>query len=315
MSTGIPRVPRRQPVAPVKTPVLDGLAQMLGADGRAVGQIGDGSGHLQDSVVGAGREAEGFDRFLEDLCGRVSQPAVPGDLGGLHPGVEEHRGALETALLDSPHPFHAGGHRPGGLPAAVLDEIGIFYFRNMNVQVDAVEQRARDFGQVAGDLARGAAALLHGGSVVAAGTSLRCLFTISLHGPKPKSAYPKQINTLGDHLKKRRLDLGLLQQDVADRIGVDVTTVRNWEGNRCSPKLHYLPRVFGFLGYCPYTVPSSFAEWLRVCRTASGLSQAKLGQELGVDESTVRKWEMGRHLPGRTSLTRVRAFFSRDQQT
>jgi len=41
--------------------------------------------------------------------------------------------------------------------------------------------------------------------------------------------YPKEINTLGDHIKKRRLDLGMLQVQVAEKIGADVTTIRNWE--------------------------------------------------------------------------------------
>jgi len=33
--------------------------------------------------------------------------------------------------------------------------------------------------------------------------------------------YPKSLKTLGDHFKKKRLDLKLLQKDVAKKIGVD----------------------------------------------------------------------------------------------
>src|SRR5579872_2299780 len=50
--------------------------------------------------------------------------------------------------------------------------------------------------------------------------------------PRPKSLnYPNALNTLGDHLRKRRLDLGLLQKQVAAEIGVNTLTVCNWESN------------------------------------------------------------------------------------
>jgi DNA-binding XRE family transcriptional regulator len=35
--------------------------------------------------------------------------------------------------------------------------------------------------------------------------------------------------TVGDHIKKRRLELGLFRRDAAKRLGVCETTVKNWE--------------------------------------------------------------------------------------
>jgi DNA-binding XRE family transcriptional regulator len=49
------------------------------------------------------------------------------------------------------------------------------------------------------------------------------------------SQYPKQINTLGDHIRARRSDLKLLQRQVADQIGVHPLTITNWEGNETAP--------------------------------------------------------------------------------
>jgi DNA-binding XRE family transcriptional regulator len=65
---------------------------------------------------------------------------------------------------------------------------------------------------------------------------------LSLNAPKPphQKGYPLKIETLGDHLRKRRLDLGLLQKEVGSIIGVDETTIYNWENNRASPSLHAL---------------------------------------------------------------------------
>jgi predicted ATPase with chaperone activity len=66
---------------------------------------------------------------------------------------------------------------------------------------------------------------------------LRCLFAIKLNELKPKAkGYPKKINTIGDHIRKKRLDLDLLQEHVAAQIGVAEITICNWETNRYEPQ-------------------------------------------------------------------------------
>jgi len=61
--------------------------------------------------------------------------------------------------------------------------------------------------------------------------------------------YPKQLQTLGDHIRARRLDLGLLQKDVAEIIGVITDTITNWEKGRNQPmRSHYL-KITKVLGY------------------------------------------------------------------
>jgi DNA-binding XRE family transcriptional regulator len=45
------------------------------------------------------------------------------------------------------------------------------------------------------------------------------------------------------------LDLGLFQSDVGEQIGVDTTTVHNWERNASVPAIRYVPAIVGFLGY------------------------------------------------------------------
>jgi hypothetical protein len=46
---------------------------------------------------------------------------------------------------------------------------------------------------------------------------------------------PNPLKTLGDHLRKRRLDLGLLQREVAKKLGVTTSCVWNSEGNATTP--------------------------------------------------------------------------------
>jgi len=71
-----------------------------------------------------------------------------------------------------------------------------------------------------------------------------------LRGQKPQSPkYPNELKSLGDHIRRRRLDLGLLQRQVAQQIGVDETTVYNWERNATSPSVRHFPAITQFLGY------------------------------------------------------------------
>ena len=65
---------------------------------------------------------------------------------------------------------------------------------------------------------------------------------------KPKSTvYPAEVRTIGDQIRRRRMDLRLLQRDVAQRIGVSIDTICNWEGNRFPPAKRYLPFIEQFL--------------------------------------------------------------------
>jgi transcriptional regulator with XRE-family HTH domain len=123
---------------------------------------------------------------------------------------------------------------------------------------------------------------------------------LKLKSPKPiDRAYPTELRTIGDHVRKRRLDLGQLQRDVALRIGVDKTTVFNWESGTASPNLRAIPGVVRFLGYDPTETGSALGERLRAARRRLGISHADLARRLGVDPTTVLDWEIGRHRPSR----------------
>ena len=44
--------------------------------------------------------------------------------------------------------------------------------------------------------------------------------------------------SLGEKLKQRRELLNLTQREVAEKVGVTITTVQNWEADRHIPKLY-----------------------------------------------------------------------------
>ena len=73
-------------------------------------------------------------------------------------------------------------------------------------------------------------------------------------------------------MRKRRLDLGLLQGEAAARIGVHVTTLTNWEVGRTTPALVHRPRVFDFLGYVPYNPGWPLSSRLQARREALGFT-------------------------------------------
>jgi DNA-binding XRE family transcriptional regulator len=103
---------------------------------------------------------------------------------------------------------------------------------------------------------------------------LKCHFTLLAKIP-PSRAYPVSLTTLGDLIRKRRLDVKLLQKDVAAILGVDTTTINNWERNRCKPRLYLFPRIVQFLGYSPFPIATkhTIGEEIKVYRLMHGLSQ------------------------------------------
>src|ERR1700674_1561043 len=97
-------------------------------------------------------------------------------------------------------------------------------------------------------------------------------------------AYPKALKTLGDHIRKRRLDLGLVQKDVAEQLGVDTASMGNWESNGSQPMVHCLPGIIAFLGYNPLPKADDLISKFKRVRCTLGLSQDQLAQKLGIDE-------------------------------
>jgi transcriptional regulator with XRE-family HTH domain len=136
-----------------------------------------------------------------------------------------------------------------------------------------------------------------------------CHVTLSATKPRDR-AYPPVLKTIGDHLRKRRLDLGLLQREVADQIGVTNCTIQYWETNRVAPALRFRPRISSFLGYELFDgrVPESVAERLRAHRDRLGLSRKKLAALLGIDPSNIAGWETGKHRPTKKSLELIDEF-------
>ena len=107
----------------------------------------------------------------------------------------------------------------------------------------------------------------------------------------PSPGYPIAPVTLGEQLRKRRADLGLQQKTVAAQLGVDATTLRDWERDRAQPRLDHLPAVCAFTGVALDVVTTSMPERLRSWRRHHGHSQEALARLLKVSRATVERLE------------------------
>lgn len=114
--------------------------------------------------------------------------------------------------------------------------------------------------------------------------SLKCL------KPKETDFEPK---TLGDHLLRRRLALGLSQRQAATRAGVSPNTVLNWEKDHTKPPIESMPSILQFLGYDPFPKSQSLPERLLAKRRQMGWSIKEAALRLGIDSSTWQAWEQG----------------------
>ncbi|NKB89677.1 MAG: helix-turn-helix domain-containing protein [Acidobacteria bacterium] len=121
------------------------------------------------------------------------------------------------------------------------------------------------------------------------------LCQLTIRALRPVAGYPQSQNGVGEHLRKRRTELGLRQKDVAQEMEISAWTLVNWESGETTPRVRYGPRIIDFLGFDPLPDPANFGQEVWKLRWTRGLTQRQLAALLGVDESTVRDWERGEH--------------------
>ncbi len=129
---------------------------------------------------------------------------------------------------------------------------------------------------------------------------------------------PTEPKTVGEFLRKRRLDLGKLQSQVADLLGVSKRTLSLWETDQVYPAWAYQPRLVEYLGHDPFTDPAlgrplgnesngvaflgletplSFGQQVKKHRLGQRKTGNQFAKELRVDAKTLSAWESGRREP------------------
>jgi transcriptional regulator with XRE-family HTH domain len=95
---------------------------------------------------------------------------------------------------------------------------------------------------------------------------------------------------LGQHLKKRRKELGLLQREAAERMGVSTDTVVNWEKDNTKPVAAQFRPVVAFLGYDPTPKAQTLADRLEAKQRSLGASLAQVARRLRWDPGSLRRY-------------------------
>jgi transcriptional regulator with XRE-family HTH domain len=84
--------------------------------------------------------------------------------------------------------------------------------------------------------------------------------------------------------------LGLLQREVAIRLGVSTATVVKWEKDNTEPVAAQFRPVAAFLGYDPTPEPQTLTERLTAKQRSLGASLAQIARHLGWDPGSLRRY-------------------------
>jgi len=99
--------------------------------------------------------------------------------------------------------------------------------------------------------------------------------------------------SVGDHIRKQRLQLGLIQKELAQHLGINPWTVLNWEKGHSEPPISSIPAILEFLGYDPFPMAETIPERLLAKRREMGWTIKQAGAAVGADPSTWGDWERG----------------------
>lgn len=114
----------------------------------------------------------------------------------------------------------------------------------------------------------------------------------------------------------RRLH-GYTQKALAEMIGADATSVSRWERGRDAPNAEFRERLTSLLQPGFHEPPANelgpCTDWpdlIKSLRRKRGMSQTDLSEILGVDPTTVSRWERGRDKPSLAIQRQLRSLAS-----
>jgi transcriptional regulator with XRE-family HTH domain len=142
---------------------------------------------------------------------------------------------------------------------------------------------------------------------------------VTLKAKKPQNegylAYPKELETLGDLIRKRRLELKLTAKELGKILDVDPDTIYGWEYHKCAPNPRRLSEIIKFLGEDPQVLMRKFyGAVIRAYRMSHGLSQHKLALKLGVSRTAIQQWESNTRYPSEKYIERLTFILSNTSQ-
>ena len=115
--------------------------------------------------------------------------------------------------------------------------------------------------------------------------------------PQPKR-YTQHFLDLSIHIRQRRLELQVSQDDLAQQLDVTKETISYWETKQINPDITQFPKIIAFLGYIPFDDETdTLGGKIKAYRYSNGLSQRKLALLLGVSFTAIKSWEENEFTP------------------
>lgn len=120
------------------------------------------------------------------------------------------------------------------------------------------------------------------------------------HLPVPLKSLKKQEawrnpTTLGEHILRARMDEGLTQRGLAERLGVSFTTVLLWEKSQTEPRIKDMPCILQFLGYDPFPEANTLGERMLAYRRRNGLDFKDAAALCKLNWETWMYWKVGKN--------------------
>ena len=128
--------------------------------------------------------------------------------------------------------------------------------------------------------------------------------------------YVKEPKDIGDIIVKARLEKKLQAKELANLIGVDPASIKNWERCNIMPSIGYVRRLEEALDvkfpsemiFPKEENNTTLGEKIKHKRLELRLTQKELAERLGITAETVSDWEQGSHKPVGSSLEKLKDF-------
>lgn len=141
----------------------------------------------------------------------------------------------------------------------------------------------------------------------------------TLHMLELEPTYPKNPRTIGEIIRKVRMDKGLQIKQVAQAVKVSPDSVINWELRGRKPRYRHIAMLEKILGinlpvsllYKGYPENAiTISQKIKKKRLELSLSQKELARMLKVNKDTIKDWEDGKGMkkPVASSLKKIRWF-------
>ena len=121
---------------------------------------------------------------------------------------------------------------------------------------------------------------------------------------------------IGGKIADLRKELGLNQEEMAERLNVKQPTVANWELDRREPDLETVKKIASLFGVTTdYLLGAEkggntmLGKRINELRKSSGMTQEELGKKLGVVKSTISLWESDSSEPNHAATIALAKLF------